>query len=534
MNRKQIIELFKVNLLYANPQTTQNMRKRGKTTKQLSKSLLFQYTYLGILFAFLYGMIMLSMDFSKLPGFFTFYCLIFVIMAFAQSVSILHNVFYESKDMQDYLPLPFQLSSVFFAKFLIVGLTIIPFLLPILVLFILTAVRSGLAMLIGAVLGLILFAIFFTIVLSLSIILVSSLVQTKLFTRHKNILTSMMMIVPTIGMVAGMLYLNMQQTHTIENTGAFHDQAILYPFYPLFKILTKPVSPGSLISIVVLLAIVYLLYLVIDKFTVPRMYEYAAGDSAAQAAPVSKSKKKNVYQPLNRQLMHYNLSLIKNPTLIVQTFSYVIMFPVVMLFSVFMGNGMNLANVSLKYWVFAVMAGIAYSIFTINQSSVAALIISLDRENLLYVRSLPINFKDYLKNKFRFALLFQFTLNALVVLVIAVVVKLPILFILGAWIGCFIGVYLWSQFYFYRDYRFLTLNWTNLSQLIGRGMGNTGVMLSIFGVMIAAGILLAIIGVMVSILPLVTTLVALVLLTGAIVLVTLHYRKVFWGKDLTE
>ncbi|MDM5143684.1 hypothetical protein ICE98_00755 [Lactococcus lactis] len=41
-------------------------------------------------------------------------------MTFSQALSAILNIFYESKDFRDYLPLPFENVNIFAAKFLVV------------------------------------------------------------------------------------------------------------------------------------------------------------------------------------------------------------------------------------------------------------------------------------------------------------------------------------------------------------------------------------------------------------------------------
>lgn len=527
MNRRQILELFKVNLLYANPQTTTQLRNKGKTGKKMFRGLLFQYTYMAVMFAALYGFIMLPVDFSKLPGFFTFYCLIFVVMSFAQSVSIYYNVFYESKDLQDYLPLPFQLNSVFFAKFMIVGLTVLPFVLPVLVLFVITGLRSKVPFLLSIPLSLVLFALFFVIVLSLSILIVSFLVQTAAFTRHKNILTTALLLVPMIGMVGGMLYLNLKQT-AMETGGGFSDQPILYPFFPFYKLLAEPFTPAGLISLAGILALCFLMYQVIQKVVIPRMYAYTVNESKAQNSTSRKKAGKNTYRPLKKQLFLYNLSLIRNPTLLIQILTFTIILPVCMLFGFIAGSNRDLSGLSMDNWVLSLMGGFIYTFITLSSNSIASVIISLDRENLLYIRSLPISFKDYLKEKFLFAVKTHFSLTGLVIIVFGLFTHLPFAYILGALLGDFLSIMIISQYYFYRDYRFMTLNWTSISQLFSRGAGNMVVMLTMLGMMIFGGILFLVAWLLASLHPLLTALAFLAVMTGGAVFTTWHYKKVFW------
>lgn len=96
MNKKQITELIKVNLRYANPQVTDKARKSGKSGAKLTRYILMQYLLSGGLFLVVYGFLMSMLNFNEMPGFFTYYVALFGIIAFSQGVSTIYNVFFDS------------------------------------------------------------------------------------------------------------------------------------------------------------------------------------------------------------------------------------------------------------------------------------------------------------------------------------------------------------------------------------------------------------------------------------------------------
>lgn len=531
MNKKQILDLFKVNLLYANPQTTLQLRKKHKSTNKLTRSILSQYVWLALLFAFMYGVIMFTIDYPRYPGYFTLYCAMFVVMSFSQSISVLYNVFYDSKDLQDYLPLPFQQSSVFLAKFLTVGLTVIPFQLPLLVLFVLTGYRSDLPI-VGIILAFVLFFVFFGIVLGLSVLIVSLLVQSKGFNRHKSLFTTLLMLIPNVVMIAGILYLNTRGSSYVDEGMMLQDQTIIYPFYPLHQVIAQPFSLSGIISFVILAVIVTLLILVTKNVVIPKMYAYASGDVVTSDVKVN--HKKLVYMPLDRQLMRYNLSLIKNPTLLLQSFSTIFLMPFVMMFNLLIID-LDFGAIPGRFWLLFVLVGFFYATFTVNSTSIVSMIISLDQENFDFVRSLPMSLSDYLKMKFKLALTLQFAMTGILLVVLALILGANPFFILGLLLGDMIGIYISSSYYFYRDYRLLNLNWTSLSQLFTRGAGNFGTAFIFIGVILIGSIITVGIGFLLMFVtePFIVTLAVLAVLLAGCFFAYRHYNKVFWhSKDL--
>lgn len=74
MNKRQLLTLTSVNLRYANPQVTDKARKKGKSGTQLTRYLIQQYVLSGFVFLVIYGLTMIALDFSRLPGFFHLLC----------------------------------------------------------------------------------------------------------------------------------------------------------------------------------------------------------------------------------------------------------------------------------------------------------------------------------------------------------------------------------------------------------------------------------------------------------------------------
>lgn len=104
MNKSQLWQLTKINLLYANPQATNKARQNGKRGRELTISLIRQYILIGILFTALYGFMMLGFDLAKQTAAFTKFVALFTLLLVSQNISVMNNVFFESNDQGAYLP----------------------------------------------------------------------------------------------------------------------------------------------------------------------------------------------------------------------------------------------------------------------------------------------------------------------------------------------------------------------------------------------------------------------------------------------
>lgn len=525
-NKRQLKELFKVNLLYANPQVTDQLRKKGKYGNDIFKSILLQQAFLGILFVVLYGASMFIIDFSTLPGVFTNYMAMFGILSFSQGVSVVFNVFFDSKDFEDYLPLPFSERNIFLAKMLIVGFFLLPFSLPIIALFILTANRSSVTPILMVPISIVVFLLFFAILLTLVICLVSLLVQTKVFNRFKTLLTTLLMFIPTVGMLAGMMYLNHKQSEVFDS-GVIKDQTVIPVLDVFHQLLVYPFSLKSVLGVLGLLVLCLGLSFFIKKRVLPSMQN---NYQTLQATPKTTS-----YKGLRSQLIKYHFNLIKNPTLQMQMLSSLIIFPVIFLVPILINGQGNFSFLTIDYFIVLVVGGVLFSAFTLGANSLASVIISLDQSNLTFIKSLPISFKEYIKLKFNFAFILQTVLSSVIILATCLLVKLNVLLMIGMLIGNFFGCYAGTSYYLKRDSKYLSLNWTNVNQLFNRGMGSFQVVASLFGVMLVGGIIILVLVTIINITTqvLLVNLVGLLLLIIVLVAYQMFINKNFWN-DLKE
>ncbi|OUK49193.1 ABC transporter, partial [Enterococcus faecium] len=140
------------------------------------------------------------------------------------------------------------------------------------------------------------------------------------------------------------------------------------------------------------------------------------------------------------------------------------------------------------------LVGIALAFLTVNQTSFISNLISLDQENFLFIRSLPISMNQYLKEKFRFGWILQSFLTGGIALLSGLSFQLPLFFIPSLLFGSLFGCYLLSLRYFARDYRLLLLNWTNINQLFNRGSGSLGLVATMMGSLIISIILIVLYG----------------------------------------
>lgn len=525
MNKSQLLELTRVNLRYANPQVTDRARKKGKSGKALTRSLIGQYLLSGVLFLFIYGLTMFIIDFSKMPGYFTYYVALFGILAFSQGISVIYNVFFESQDLAAYLPLPFRQRTIFSAKILVVALTVVPFVFPMFVVFLLTGWRSGIFIPLTLLLSIVLFILIIALVFSICCLIVFGLTRTAVFKKHKKIVTSLLLGISMAIAIIGILSMNAQSS-SIE-TSQLDRQPISF-LMPIFHIASTPFSVAGMTSFAGLLLVFILLLGAIKLFILPKLYEQLAD---ASSATETRRRKHKTDQSLNQLFINYNKQLLKEPNLIMQVLSSSLLMPVIFIVSFAFSGSLNLSHLETRFIGVVFLTGVALAFMTTNQTSFISNLISLDQENFHFIRSLPISMRHYLKQKFKVGLVVQSILTGGIALAGGLLFRLPILFLISLIFGALLGSYLLCLRFFARDHRLLLLDWTNLNQLFSRGSGNVGLVLTLLVSIFGSLIVLVGYGFAAAYFPFWPLNLAVLAAVGFIsFLLILYYQKNFWQR----
>lgn len=535
MRWKQLIELTKVNLIYANPQVLEKKRKQEAEGKQSKLSapmtVLGQSLLILVLFSYLYGTMLGGFDFTLYPGYFSFFILTFVMLTLLQGFYIIYNLFYDSKDLLHYLPMPFKSSEVFLAKFVVVILTVVPYLAPSFSIMYSLGRDAGLSVGRTLLTGLVNFLILTMVVFLLDVILVHLISRLSVFQKYRKAAITGMYAIASIGMIAIILLVSNTATTDVyfETIPDYAEIPFLSFLYPM---MLQPFGQEAMIGFAAWLLVLAVLVFLVWKIVLPGIYEESEG---LRAQPSMEKKVKSGTQKstsIEQTLLKYNFSLIQDSTLMMQYLSSNIVVPIMMMGSLVI-NTISLADLSVStWWGLVFLIGFVYSLMTLTSLSIVGVIISLERENFLFIKSLPFSLKFYLKKKFWFAFAVQLLLPLVISLGVMLMLKLPWLLLLSFWAGLGVGIYTLSEQYFVRDYKYLNLQWQNITELFSRGGGNFIQAIRLFGALalgaavcvIAAIVLLAVPPIWQSILSLLFILVPLAITVWR----TKHYQKKFW------
>ncbi|MGY3766862.1 hypothetical protein ACWOAH_10085 [Vagococcus vulneris] len=522
MLNRQLKSLVKTNLLFVNPQVTEKARRKGKTGAAMIRSILSQYIVSGLIFIVLYGLMMIFADFTKLPGLFTYYMMLFTILGFSQAITTILNVFFESKDLSAYLPLPFKQESIFLAKIIVISLTVVPFILPILVLFLVTSIKTSLNPVLAIFLAIISFIVYVILLFAVSSIVVFGLAKTPIYKKHKKLVTTGLLFITMIAVAISFM------TLSVSDSPNQIDKKVIVFFIPWHNVLANFYSTDSLVSILGIVACLVLLYVVIKKGVLPKFYDQLI-DMSSTEETIKRKVKTN--QKLSTLLFSYNFQLIKNPNLLLQVFSSSLLFPIIFLIAMGINGSLNMSAISSKYTVIFFLAGLVFSYLITNPMSLVALLISLDKENYEYIQATPLSKKYYLINKYTFSLLLQVVLIVIITGIAAVIMHLTWQFSLAVLFGGILGSHIFGQYYFWRDYRMFNSHWTEITQLFSRGSGTIGMMLIQLVGFLGGGLLIGISFFLITVYP---SIVMQLFIFGCILLAAItsqvYYSQKYWSK----
>jgi len=434
MNWNHVWELFKINLLYANPQVVTNLQKRQEKKKKANFSIvnamLRQQLLILIIFTVVYSYLFVGVDYKANPGVLTLYLLTFSIMGLLQTFTALYSTFYDSKDSKAYLPLPLKPSEVFLAKTLSGSMVGMTFMVPILSLLILAYWQSN----------------------SIGTLIVRSSRQ-KLYSTILMTLSTLLIMFPImmVGFLNGYI------------KGAGHIDFPLLPYLRgYYDVVAAPLSPEALLNFYLPLILVLILGFWFYKVRMPRYFHEAIYNKKAR-----KTQVKVVTRSQRQVLVRHHLSTLGNSTLIINT--YVV--PV--LYMIMLGGGaFFLKDLGPDYFGLMLLVGIAFGFFSAQPTSFLGVATSLEGTNFDFIRSLPINTGDYLRQKFWIFYGLQVGVSLLLGgLGLIFLAHLHPILVASFALGFLVTTYLVGGYFFERDLKLLEVNWQEVTQLFNRGGG---------------------------------------------------------------
>ncbi|HEX0655975.1 TPA: hypothetical protein V1N59_001197 [Streptococcus pneumoniae] len=128
-----------------------------------------------------------------------------------------------------------------------------------------------------------------------------------------------------------------------------------------------------------------------------------------------------------------------------------------------------------------------------NITSLPSIALSLERENVDFLKSLPFDFTRYVKVKFWIIFAVQSFLPVLTLLGLSLYLGLPILsmiYLIVAWI---LASVILSCHHYFKDVKNLSTNWSSITDLVNRSNGIVAIVLLFILLFIYSAILMALV-----------------------------------------
>lgn len=476
MRLKVIKKLVDINILYSSQEANlANLRKKqaknpGKKVN-VSARVLGSYIFSSLLMLFMFINIAFRFPFEEMPSLFSTMVAILLVIAFSTSLTAFYNVFYESKDLVSYRPYAFKESEIIIAKGLSVLLPALPGIIPILAYFLVLYIRLAPSLWLGLPLMLLSLALLFVSVALVMVVAVHFLAQTALFRKYQSIFSNVMI---GIGVLTPLIFVFfLQSTSRGIGNQTKEIPPLLYPIHLFYKIAVEPFSIEAILGLLAwIILTLFLLYLT-KKKVLPRFYDVILLNSEEKVKKerrnkerISTTNKKGFF----RMVLRYHLTLLGQGTGVITVLFTSAFLPYLMMIGLIskIRDSQIVPDIHPPYWLPLFFIALFIAVVNNNITSLHSIALSLERENVDFLKSLPFDFARYVKVKFWIIFAVQSFLPVLTLLGLSLYLGLPILsmiYLLVVWI---LASVILSCYNYFKDVKNLSTNWSSITDLVNR------------------------------------------------------------------
>ena len=468
MRSNVIKELFLTNLLYSFPPQRNKYRKKfsGKSDirNKLFKNLLFIniFNFLNILLIF--SVFSAGFTFSG-PGYRNILFYILLILSF-QILGNFINMFYESDDTLTIIHLPITGSEIFFSKLLTLLSQIISSLIPLIVINMVIGLNAEFS--IQKLLFVLVYSFAFIITLICSMMTILSFVTyIPNFKKNKGKVNAASMIIAVI-VFTGYIF---DFAHTFKNIGSEYKGDLF------LNILVLDISKTyTYLIITIILAIIsfFTTYIFVVKKYMKDLYRISDNTYTSTSKAVKiKENTNSTSTTLFSKLIKRNLKLLLNSTISTTVFTNLIItlgIFVIPIIEIRKHGGITLPPI---FYPVAMTIGFTLALYiNSNPMNFTSIAISLEKQDYYFLKSLPLDFKKYLKIKLAIATLLQLGFGLFALIMMLIITKTPILLAVVTIISYIISSIVFSFHSYTSDYKKLYLNWNTITDLANRSSIN--------------------------------------------------------------
>ncbi|HEW8047094.1 TPA: hypothetical protein V0946_000933 [Streptococcus pneumoniae] len=499
MRLKVIKKLVDINILYSSKEANlANLRKKqAKNTGKkvnVSARVLSSYIFSSLLMLIFFSTIAIHFPFEEMPVYFSFVVAILLVIAFSTSLTAFYNVFYESKDLASYSPYAFKESEIIIAKGLSVLLPALTGIVPILAYFLALYISLAPSLWLGLPLMLLSLTLLFVSVTLVTVVAVHFLAQTRVFRKYQSIFSNVMI---GIGVLIPLIFIFFLQS----TFGSIVDKVrdipfLLYPLHIFYKIAVEPFSIEAILGLLAWIGLTLFLLYLTKKKVLPRFYDVILLNSEEKVKKERRSKERisTTKKGFFRMVLRYHLTLLGQGTGVVTVLFTSAFLPYLMMIGLIskIRDSQIVPDIHPPYWLPFFIA-LFIAVVNNNITSLPSIALSLERENVDFLKSLPFDFARYVKVKFWIIFAVQSFLPVLTLLGLSLYLGLPILsmiYLIVAWI---LASVILSCHHYFKDVKNLSTNWSSITDLVNRSNGIVAIVLLFILLFIYSAILMALV-----------------------------------------
>lgn len=499
MRLKVIKKLVDINILYSSQEANlANLRKKqaknpGKKVN-VSARVLSSYIFSSLLVLIAFSNIAIHFPFEENPIYFSGMISFLLLLVFSTSLTAFYNVFYESKDLASYRPYAFKESEIIIAKGLSVLLPALAGIIPILAYFLVLYIRLAPSLWLGLPLMLLSLALLFVSLALVMIVAVHFLAQTALFRKYQSIFANVMI---GIGVLIPLLFVFFVQS-TSRGIGNQTKEIplLLYHIHLFYKIAVEPFSTEAILGLLAwIILTVFLLYLT-KKKVLPHFYDVILLNSEEKVIKERRSKERisTTKKGFFRMVFRYNLSLLGQGTGVITVLFTSAFLPYLMMIGLIsnLRDYQIVPDIHPPYWLPLFFVGMFIAVVNNNITSLPAIALSLERENVDFLKSLPFDFARYVKVKFWIIFAVQSFLPVLILLGLSLYLGLPMLSMIYLLVVWTLASVILSCHYYFKDVKNLSTNWSSITDLVNRSNRIVAmVLLLIYGLILLISVIVS-------------------------------------------
>ena len=478
MRLKVIKKLVDINILYSSKEANlANLRKKqaknpGKKVN-VSAKVLRSYIFSSLLLLIFFSNIAFRFPFEKMPSLFSTMVAILLVLAFSTAFTAFYNVFYESKDLASYSPYAFKESEIIIAKGLSVLLPALSGIVPILAYFLVLYIRLAPSLWLGLPLMLLSLALLFVSVTLVMVVAVHFLAQTRVFRKYQSIFSNVMI---GIGVLIPLIFVFFLQSTSGRIVDKVRDiPFLLYPIHLFYKIAVEPFSTEAILGLLAWMGLTLFLIYLTKKKVFPRFYDVILLNSEDKVIKERRNKvgisrtKKGFF----RMVLRYNLSLLGQGTGVITVLFTSAFLPYLMMIGPIstIRDSQLVPDVHPPYWLPLFFIGMFIAVVNNNITSLPSIALSLERENIDFLKSLPFDFARYVKVKFWIIFAVQSFLPIVTLLGLSLYLGLPILSMIYLLVAWLLASVILSCHHYFKDVKNLSTNWSSITDLVNRSNG---------------------------------------------------------------